>query len=189
MLRPVALLSILAALAPGLAPDAGAGEAAAQIDRACAGDIDLALGAEPRSFARVFGDAADGHWHPLDPGVTHRIAHDPNIYSEVAKAWQVDKKVVLVQITARSLELRAEASYCFRRSGTLARAMESSTGSEVRDDETRYFDERGQVVARHSQFYALTPGAMATISPDFKPSTPTLYLTVRDLPFFKDLRE
>jgi len=30
---------------------------------------------------------------------------------------------------------------------------------------------------------ALAPGALPTISPDFKPSTPTLYLSVHDLPF------
>jgi hypothetical protein len=63
--------------------------------------------------------------------------------------------------------------------------MESSSGTEVRDDESRYLDERGTVVASRSQFYWLAPNAIATISPDFKPSTPTLYLTVHDLPFLE----
>jgi hypothetical protein len=95
----------------------------------------------------------------------------------------------LVDIASRSLELRAEATYCFRRSGTLARVMESSSGAEVRDDEARYFDERGAVVARRSKFYPYSPLATATVSPVFKPSTPTLYLTVRALPFLKDMTE
>ena len=177
------LAPVLLALAPGGAPDAIDTPAAAQIDSACAGDVDQALHGAPRSFARVFGSFADGRWHPLVAATTQRIARDPNIYSEVAQAWQVDDSVVLVQISARSLELRAESSYCFRRSGTLARVVESSTGTEVRDDEARYFDEGGTRVARHSAFYALTPGALPTISPDFKPSTPTLYLSVHDLPF------
>jgi hypothetical protein len=187
--RGFLLLAALAllGLVPAPARDAMVSAAAVRIDRACAADVDRALRGEPRTFARIYGARTDSDWHPLSAAVKRRIARDPDIYSEVAKAWRVDDKVVLVVISSRSLELRAEATYCFRRSGTLARVEESSSGAEVRDDEARYFDERGGLVARRSKFYPYSPQVVATVSPVFKPSTPTLYLTVRALPFLKYL--
>ncbi len=182
-----AILTLAFAAAPGPAPDAAVSAAAVEIDRACASDIDVALRGEPQMFVRIYGAQADGNWRPYEGSAEHRIAHDPDIYSEVARVWREGDSVVLLAVSARSIDIRAEASYCFRREGSLARVMESSSGVEVVDDEQRYFDEHGGLVARSSKFYPLSSHAPATISADFKPSTPLLYMNVRDLPFLHGL--
>jgi hypothetical protein len=158
--------------------------AAALIDKQCAQSVDRALQSTPRAFVRMYGGGEKGRWYVLTPALQHRVATDPDIYSEIAQTWQVAQHLVLVNIEARSLELRADATYCFRSTGTLARVMESSSGVEVRDDEARYFDERGKLVGRRSGFSWLYPRPEETLSPDFKPSTPSLYLSVRALPFY-----
>jgi hypothetical protein len=158
--------------------------AAAQIDRQCAQAVDRALQGRPVAFVRLYGGKERGEWHALSPALKHRIAVDPDIYSEVAQAWQLERRVVLVDIEARSLDFRANSTYCFRSSGSLARVIESSSGTVVRDDEFRYFDEHGKLVGRHSQFSSIYPHPGQTLSPDLKPSTPSLYLTVQALPFY-----
>jgi|GEM_PF-2733009 len=181
-----ALASALAPNPVGAAPllESGDAVAAAQIDVLCANSADRVLKSEPQAFARLYGRDERGEWREATAAILHRIAVDPDIYSEVAKTWEIDGRVVLVDIEARSLELRANSTYCFRESGTLARVMESTSGAEVRDDESRYFDDRGHVVAKHSKFYSIYPNGGQGLSRDLRPSTPSLYLTVRRLPFY-----
>jgi len=154
-------------------------------DADCARAADRALQGEPRTVARIFaGDVNSEAWQTPDAAMLHRIAVDPNIYSEVAKTWYAGSRVAIVAIATRSLELRADASYCFRASGTLARVTETSSGGNTIDDETRYLDESGHVVARRSHFSKIYPTPNETLSPDLRPSTPELFLTVRQLPFY-----
>lgn len=167
--------------------DGGDAVAAARIDALCANSADRVLKDEPQAFARMYGRDERGQWYEATAAILHRIAVDPGIYSEVAKAWRLEGRVVLVDIEARSLDLQSNSTYCYRQSGTLARVMESTSGAEIRDDESRYFDDRGHVVARHSQFYSIYPNGGRKLSPDLRPSTPSLYLTVRGLPFYSML--
>jgi hypothetical protein len=160
---------------------------AAQIDKDCARTVDRALQTTPQAFVRIYGGRDMGQWHVYGAALRRRVATDPDIYSEVAQAWREAGHVTLVNVEARSLDFRSDASYCFRPSGTLARVIESSSGAEVRDDEMRYLDERGNVRAHHSQFSSLFPNPGQTLSPDLRPATPTLYLTVRALPFYSFL--
>ncbi len=140
---------------------------------------------EPQTFARIFsGDSWNG-WLVADRAILQRIRVDPNIYSEVAKAWYVDDRIGIVDIATRSLEFRADASYCYRAGGSLARVMETSSGGNTIDDETRYLDATGHVVGRESHFSNIYPRPGQTMSPDLRPSTPSLYLTVRQLPFYE----
>jgi hypothetical protein len=188
----IAIVAFACATTPsaGLAApeiDAGDAAAAARIDAVCAASVDRALKEEPQVFARIYGSDERGEWRLASATILHRIDVDPNIYSEVAKAWQIDGRVVLVNIEARSLELRANSTYCYRHSGTLARVMENSAGAQVRDEESRYLDDRGHVVATHSKFFSIYPRPGRTLSPDLRPSTPSLYLTVQGLPFYSML--
>jgi len=167
--------------------DAGDAAAAAHIDTLCANSADRVIRDEPQAFARLYGRDERGQWHAATAAILHRIAVDPDIYSEVAKTWRIDGRVVLVNIEARSLELQSNSTYCFRQSGSLARVIESTSGAQVRDEESRYFDDRGRVVGTRSQFYSIYPNGGRRLSPDLRPSTPSLYLTVQRLPFYKML--
>ncbi|MBC5810451.1 MAG: hypothetical protein GIW95_06325 [Candidatus Eremiobacteraeota bacterium] len=179
----VLVLGVAGPLAAPGARAAGAPEVAS-IDALCASSGDRALRGSPTSFVRIFGRADDGHWQPVSADVLGRIAREPNLYSEVAETWFADGAVAVVAIAARSLEIRVNTSYCYRSEGSLARVIESSSGGAVRDEETRYFDESGNVVSRSSQFYDIFPRPGRTLSPDLRPGTPELYLTVRALPFY-----
>lgn len=154
-------------------------------DVACADDADRALKTEPAVFVRIYGSHTGNQWAVADATTLHRVAVDPDIYSEVAHAWWVEGRVAVVDIASRSLEFRADASYCFRRSGTLARVIETSSGGNTIDDETRYLDELGNVVQRRSHFSNIYPRPGSTLSPDLRPATPALYLTVSSLPFYE----
>jgi hypothetical protein len=183
----VASCTVAGALTPGVAksaPTAAEAVAVARIDTLCANSTDRVLKEEPLVFARMYGRDERGLWREATAAIVHRIAVDPDIYSEVARVWRLDARVVLVNIEARSLELQSNSTYCFRQSGTLARVMESTAGAQVRDDESRYFDERGHVVATRSKFYSIYPNGGRPLSPDLRPSTPSLYLTVERLPFY-----
>jgi hypothetical protein len=171
---------------PAKAADAArAADAAKVTDVACARTADRALQSAPQTFARIFsGDSWDG-WLVANATMLHRIKVDPNIYSEVAQAWYVGGRIAIVDIATRSLEFRADASYCYRSGGTLARVTETSSGGNVIDDETRYLDESGRIVARNSRFSNIYPQPNETPSRDLKPSTPSLYRTVRGLPFYE----
>jgi hypothetical protein len=179
-LRLAAVVAFVVAAAPApaeLAPSAAT-------DAGCARAADRALQGQPRTVARIYDGAGSADWHFADAATLERIARDPDIYSEVAKVWPLDGRIAIVSIASRSLEYRADATYCFRESGTLARVMETSSGANTIDDETRYLDEDGRVVERRSHFSNIYPQPGATMSPDLKPSTPNLYLTVRQLPFY-----
>ncbi len=152
---------------------------------ACARTADRALRSEPQTFARIYGSDAWHGWLVADKAILERIKIDPNIYSEVAKAWYVGDRIVIVDIATRSLEFRSDASYCYRTGGTLARVMETSSGGNTIDDETRYLDEAGNVVDHESHFSNIYPRPNETMSPDLRPSTPSLYLTIRQLPFYE----
>ena len=123
-------------------------------------------------------------WRPADAAMLDEIARDPNIYSEVAQVWSVDGRVAIVNIESRSLEYREDASYCFRENGTLARLASTSSGMTNIDDEARYFDPSGRVVATSSKLALLYPTPGATVSPDLKASKPDVFLRVETLPFF-----
>ena len=175
--------AVVAFVAAGAPLTAGPAPSVAT-DAVCARAADRALQSEPRTVTRVYDGAGSTGWHFADAATLERIAHDPDIYSEVAKVWPLDGRIAIVSIASRSLEFRADATYCFRESGTLARVMETSSGANTIDDETRYFDESGRIVERRSHFSNIYPAPGATLSPDLKPSTPSLYLTVRQLPFY-----
>ncbi len=159
--------------------------AAKATDLACAHTADRALRNEPQTFARIYGTDSWNGWLVADKAILQRIRIDPNIYSEVAKAWYAGDRIVIVDIATRSLEFRADASYCYRTGGTLARVTETSSGGNTIDDETRYLDEAGKVVDRQSHFSNIYPRPNETMSPDLRPSTPSLYRTVRQLPFYE----
>jgi len=72
----------------------------------------------------------------------------------------------------------------FRASGTLARDRDTSSGTVNRDDEARYLDEAGRIVATSSRLSPLAPQPGASVSPDVRPAVPDLYRTVRALPFW-----
>ena len=179
-------LGALLALAPTPVVPYATGDAAAMsaIDASCAERTDRALGGTPKRFVSIYGSAADGRWAPDSPELSARVARDPNIYSEVAQAWFADGSLATVAIAARSLDIAVDSSYCYRPGGTLARVIESSSGAQIRDNETRYLDEGGNVVGSGSLLSFLFPRPGRTLSPDLRPAKPALYLTVRDLPFY-----
>lgn len=181
-------VAVVSALLLSSAPAARAADAkpaaAAAIDRECADSIDRVIGGEPLAFGRIFASDDGGAWRVADAGMLHRIVVDPNIYSEVAKTWSLDGHVVLVNVEERSLDIQAYSTYCFRSSGALARVSESTSGMRVRDDETRYFNAAGSVVASASHFYNIYPNLGNAISADLHPSTPSLYMSVEMLPFY-----
>ena len=154
-------------------------------DAACARTADEALRSDPQTFARVFSGESWNGWLVADRTILQRIKVDPDIYSEVAKAWYVGGRIGIVDIATRSLEFRSDATYCFRSSGSLARVIETSSGGNTIDDETRYLDATGRVVGRTSRFSNIYPRPGQTMSPDLRPSTPSLYRTVRQLPFYE----
>jgi hypothetical protein len=166
---------------------AAPGEAAvrSQIDAMCAVRDARSRANDPDVFARIYeASATSASWRVADDATLRRIARDPNIYSEVARVWSLARAVAIVRIEVRSLDYRADARYCFRPSGTLARVDETSSGMANSDDEQRYLDESGEVVARTSRLALIAPNTTATVSPDLKPATPDLYPTVRTLPFY-----
>ncbi len=160
--------------------------AIAGIDKVCAARSDRALETTPQRFARVFGDptTTSNAWRLTDDAVMERIAHDPNIYSEVATVWLVDGAVAVVNVESRSLEFREDASYCFRTDGSLARVTATSSGTRNIDDETRYFNVDGNLVAHASRLGLLHSGGGDKISQDVKPAKPTIFARARELPFY-----
>jgi hypothetical protein len=181
----MAVLASTIALCSAFARSAAASTDAAvpAIDAMCAtSPADLA---HPIStFVAIFdGRAGDGAWQRADPASLNRIAHDPNIYSETAHVWPQATGVVVVDIVADSLDFGSRTTYCFRASGTLARATETSAGTTNADRETRYLDEHGIIVARSSHISLLTPHGAASPSPDVKPAKIELYPAMSALPF------
>lgn len=155
------------------------------IDARCADRDARARATEPERFARIF-EAAEPHavWRVAGARTLARIAHDPDIYSEVATVWRDGTSVATVAIAVRSLDFRAQTSYCFRSSGALARIDETSSGTTNIDRERLYANDAGAIVTRDSKVAALFPQPNFTVSPDVVPATPDVYPTVRALPFF-----
>lgn len=180
----LAALSFALVLASGAPAGAADAAAVAAIDRECAASVDAVIGGDPTGYGRIFSGDDNGSWRVADDAMLHRIAIDPNIYSEVAKVWTLGGRVVLVNVEQRSLDISAYSTYCFRPGGTLARVNESTSGLRVRDDESRYFDLRGKLVGSQSHFYNIYANLGNAVSPDLRPSTPSLYLTVEALPFY-----
>ena len=89
-----------------------------------------------------------------------------------------------MRTATRSLDYHADAESCFRDSGTLARERDSSSGTVNADDEARYLDERGRIVAQSSKLSPLAPQPGASVSPDLRAAVPQLYRFVRELPFW-----
>lgn len=135
---------------------------------------------------RVIGDptTTPSDWHRADPASVDRAQHDPDVYSEVADVWRVDGRIAIVGIESRSLEYREETSYCYREDGSLARILSTSSGTTNVDDEARYYDDAGRVVATASKLGLLYPVPGATVSPDLKAAKPDVFLRVEALPFF-----
>lgn len=172
---------------PGRAASAAAGASAARvrIDAACKRRDARAHAWEPRRFARIFAAASSQvPWRVADSQTLARIERDPDIYSELATVWSDGEGVATVAIAVRSLDYRAQTSYCFRPSGTLARVDETSSGTTNSDRERRYLDENGAIVGSESTLAPLFPRAHFTLSPDVSPAMPDLYRTVGALPFF-----
>jgi hypothetical protein len=152
------------------------------IDAACASAARVAAAAQ--TFIAIFdGGRADGTWRRGDATAMRRIASDPDIYSETARVWFARGRVARVEIVANSLDFGARTAYCFRPSGTLARAVETSSGTTNADRESRYLDEGGRVIARSSRIALLAPAAGRSPSPDVKPALIDLYARVASLPF------
>jgi hypothetical protein len=173
------------AICSTLAPSAAASTDAAvlAIDAMCA-TLPADLAHPASTFVAIFdGRAGDGAWQRADPASLSRIAHDPNIYSETAHVRPQRGGVVVVEIVADSLDFGSRTTYCFRASGTLARATETSAGTTNADREIRYLDEHGIVVARSSHISLLTPHGAASPSPDVKPAKIDLYPALSALPF------
>ncbi len=162
----------------------GGDDVRGRIDSLCALRADLAHAGGPALFARIYDGRESGTWRQATAGVLARIARDPDIYSEVATVRFVAGNVAIVDVATRSVDYAADAAYCFRASGSLARVNETSSGTANSDDEARYLDESGRIVARSSKLASLAPQPGATVSPDVKPALPELYRTVRALPFF-----
>ncbi len=163
-----------------------ASRARASGDRACASRSDAALAHPAVRVTRIVGDptTTPSDWRRADAVSLDRIAHDPDIYSEVADVWRIDGRIAIVNIASRSLDYRENASYCFRQNGSLARIESTSSGTINIDDEARYFDDAGKVVATSSKLRLLYPTPNATVSPDLKAAKPAVYLRVETLPFF-----
>ncbi len=156
------------------------------IDAFCERRSQRARASVSQRLVRLVGDSANTApgWNPATPGALERVAHDPDIYSEVAEVYRVDAHVAIVAIAARSLELREDTSYCFRADGSLARVRSTSSGANNVDDEARYFDAGGNSVGSSSRLGLLYPQPGASVSPDLKPAKPDVYLRVDALPFF-----
>jgi hypothetical protein len=136
-------------------------------------------------FARVYGAGdADGAWRIANASLLARIARDPDLYSDVARVYSLAGTVAIVKIATRSLDYHADAESCYRDSGTLARERDSSSGTVNADDEARYLDERGRIVAQSSKLSRLAPQPGASVSPDVRAAVPQLYRFVRELPFW-----
>ncbi len=155
------------------------------IDRDCADRDARSSASDSPRFARIF-DASRAHptWRVADARALARIERDPDIYSELATVWRDGGHVATVAVAIRSLDFRAETTYCFRPSGALARIDETSSGTTNLDRERLYFDRRGRIVARLFTLAPLYPRAHVTLSPDVSPAMPDVYRTVRALPFF-----
>ena len=169
-----------------LAAAFGATPATTSIDALCAARSDRALKRAAVRVARIVGDpmTTSSTWRVFDAVLGDRIAHDPDIYSEVADVWTDGGSIAIVNVESRSIDFREDASYCFRSTGTLARIATTSSGTFNIDDETRYFDATGGLVGTSSQLALLHPVPGATVSPDVKPSKPTVFRTAQSLPFF-----
>jgi hypothetical protein len=155
------------------------------IDAWCDGRVRLVSGVEPAVLARVYGaGGVDGAWRVASAPLLARIARDPDLYSDVARVYSLAGTVAIVRTATRSLDYHADAESCFRDSGTLARERDSSSGTVNADDEARYLDERGRIVAQSSKLSPLAPQPGASVSPDLRAAVPQLYRFVRELPFW-----
>ncbi len=184
--RILGMLAVIACVAM-LAPRAAATSVGTSaIDALCAARDERARASDPVVVARVYGGRdTTGRWRLADAALLARVARDPDLYSDVARVYRVDGSVAIARIRTRSLDYYADAEYCYRASGTLARERDTSSGTVNRDDEARYLDEAGRVVAQSSKLSPLSPTPGASVSPDVRASIPDLYRTVRALPFFE----
>jgi hypothetical protein len=159
-------------------------DAMRDIDRLCDRElVDAAPAAA--TFVSIFdGHPGDGVWRLADDASLSRIAHDPNIYSEVARVRYLDGRVAVVEIVSSSLDFGARSEYCYRPAGTLARASETSAGTMNADRELRYLDDAGNDVGSISHVELVTPRPGASPSADVKPATLVLFRTIRALPFY-----
>ena len=175
-----------ASLATAAAPGEDTRVARARIDALCAARDERSRGSDPVVVARVYGAGeTGGRWRVADAALLARVARDPDLYSDVARVYRADGSVAIARVRTRSLDYHADAEYCYRASGTLARERDTSSGTVNRDDEARYLDQAGRVVARSSTLSPLSPTPGASVSPDLRPARPDLYTTVRALPFFE----
>lgn len=180
------MILVMAAVSPNLAEASQSdGATRVAIDALCAARDDRTRGSDPIVVARVYGAReTDGRWRLADAALLARVARDPDLYSDVARVSRADGSVAFARIRTRSLDYHADAEYCFRASGTLARERDTSSGTANRDDETRYLDDAGRIVAQTSKLSPLSPSPGASVSPDLRAAIPDLYKTVRALPFF-----
>ncbi len=136
-------------------------------------------------IARIYGAGeTDGTWHVASAPLLARIARDPDIYSDVARVYSLAGTVAIVKTATRSLDYHADAESCYRDSGALARERDSSSGTVNSDDEARYLDDRGHIVAQSSKLSPIAPQPGASVSPDLRAAVPQLYRYVRELPFW-----
>ena len=156
--------------------------AARAIDGAC--DARFAASALSETFVAIYdGRPSDGRWRAADPASLRRIATDPDIYSETAYVRTANGRVAFVEIVSNSLDFGARSISCFRAAGTLARVVETSSGTTNQDRETLYLDERGRVVGRSSYVDLIAPRTGRSPSPDVKPAKIDVFRKVRALPF------
>ena len=155
------------------------------IDVLCASRGERTRGTEPVVVARIYAsDDTSGRWRVPNAAMLARIARDPDLYRDVARVFRANGTVAVARIRTRSLDYHADAEYCYRPSGTLARERDTSSGTVNRDDEARYLDEAGRIVATSSRLSPLAPQPGASLSPDVRPAVPELDRTVRALPFW-----
>ena len=155
------------------------------IDAYCDRRASLARGTAPAVLARVYGAGeSDGAWRMAKPALLARIARDPNLYSDVARVYSIAGTVAIVTTKTRSLDYHLDAEACYRDSGTLAREHDVSSGTVNADDEARYLDESGRIVAQSSKLSPIAPQPGASVSPDLRAAVPELYRFVRELPFW-----
>jgi uncharacterized cupin superfamily protein len=181
-----ALLTFAAAFAPLAArgADAPPPDAVREIDRSCDA---LATEAAPpaATFTRIFdGRPGEGAWQTADAATLERIARDPNIYSETGTVRYANGRIAFVTIVSSSLDFGERTDYCYRETGTLARALERSAGTMNADAEARWLDADGHEIYRTSAFSLVSPRPGASPSPDLRPAKVDLYRTVSDLPFY-----
>ena len=155
------------------------------IDAYCDHRASVARDMTPAVLARVYGAGEiDGAWRVANAPLLRRIARDPNLYSDVARVYSIAGTVAIVTTKTRSLDYHLDAEACYRDSGTLAREHESSSGTVNSDEEARYLDDRGRIVAQSSKLSPLAPQPGASVSPDVRAAVPQLYRFVRELPFW-----